>query len=134
MSNAVFFADITEIQNKCKKKPLKRNYLEVSSVDPVRYVVVSAEGDDVTGDDLKNYFENKAQSDGGNVHRVTSKDNGCFSVKFKNQEGESDKLIHIYLGNIYCSFISMSVSVDICLAILVNLFQTNYKLINLVPV
>lgn len=89
MHIAVFFADITEIQNKCKKKPLKGKYLEVCSVDPVRYIVVSAEGDDVSGDDLKKYFENKAQSDGGNVHRVSSKCDGCFTVKFKQEEGES---------------------------------------------
>lgn len=89
MHIAVFFADITEIQNKCKKKPLKGKYLEVGSVDPVRYIVVSAEGDDVSGDDLKKYFENKAQSDGGNVHRVSSKGDGCFTVKFKQEEGES---------------------------------------------
>lgn len=89
MHIAVFFADITEIQNKCKKKPLKRKYLEVGSVDPLRYIVVSAEGDDVSGDDLKKYFENKAQSDGGNVHRVSSKCDGCFTVKFKQEEGES---------------------------------------------
>lgn len=108
MHIAVFFADITEIQNKCKKKPLKEKYLEVCSVEPVRYIVVSAEGDDVSGDDLKKYFENKAQSDGGNVHRVSSKGNGCFSVKFKQEEGESDK--YKYSGYIYCPSFSISVS------------------------
>lgn len=83
------FADVTEIQKKCHQCPLEGRYLEVGTIDPVKYIVVSAE-EDITIDELKEYFQKRIKSNGGMVHRVSLRPDGCFTVKFKHEKGEHE--------------------------------------------
>lgn len=83
------FADVTEIQKKCNRWPLEGKYLEIGTIDPVKYIVVSAE-EDITMDELKEYFQNRIKSNGGMVQRVSLRTDGCFTVKFKHEKGERE--------------------------------------------
>lgn len=83
------FADVTEIQKKCNQWPLEDKYLEVCTIDPVKCIVVSAE-EDITREELKEYFQNRAKSNGGMVQRVSLRPDGCFTVKFKHEKGERE--------------------------------------------
>jgi hypothetical protein len=75
------------LNKKCKKKPLEGNYIENTPIDPSKLIVVSAEAE-VTEEILKKYFQNRAQSGGGDVQRVTQRRDGCFTIKFKHEEGK----------------------------------------------
>lgn len=77
--------DVTEIQKKCNQWPLEDKYLEVCTIDPVKCIVVSAE-EDITREELKEYFQNRAKSNGGMVQRVSLRPDGCFTVKFKHEK------------------------------------------------
>lgn len=81
------FADLTEIQKKCKQRSLDGKCFEVCAIDPVKCIVVSAE-EDITIEELKEYFQYRAQSDGGKVQRISMRQDGCFTVKFKHEEGK----------------------------------------------
>lgn len=83
------FPDVTEIQKKCNQWPLEGKYLEVGTIDPVKCIVVSAE-EDITIDELKEYFQNRIKSNGGMVQRVSLRPDGCFTVKFKHEKGERE--------------------------------------------
>ncbi|XP_056005276.1 protein mono-ADP-ribosyltransferase PARP14-like isoform X3 [Ostrea edulis] len=77
--------DVDELNKACKKKPLEGNYIINEPIDHSRLIVVSAEGE-VTEEILKKYFQNSALSSGGDVQRVTHRNDGCFTVKFKHEE------------------------------------------------
>lgn len=55
----------------------------------MKYIVVSAE-EDITIDELKEYFQNRIKSNGGMVQRVSMKTDGCFTVKFKHEKGKCE--------------------------------------------
>lgn len=86
MHGAVLFVDVSNIQDNCNKKTLQGKYLEVTPINPVKYIIVSGE-EDITVEDLSNYFQDRSKSNAGNVLRVSSWDNGCYSVKFRNEKG-----------------------------------------------
>ncbi|XP_061194327.1 protein mono-ADP-ribosyltransferase PARP14-like [Saccostrea echinata] len=77
--------DAEKLNDASKKKKLEGKGIEISAIDPVKLIVVSAEGE-VTDAKLKQYFQNKERSGGGEVQRVTSRNDGCFTVKFKHEE------------------------------------------------
>lgn len=80
-------ADLTELQKKCKQRPLEDNYLEVCALDPVKCLVLSAD-EDITIEELKEYFKIRAKSGGGKVQRISLRQDGCFTVKFKHEKGK----------------------------------------------
>lgn len=86
----LFFVDVSDIQDNCNKKTLQGKYLEITPINPVKYIIVSG-GEDITIDDLKKYFQDRSESDACKVLRISSWDNGCYSVKFRNEKGMFDK-------------------------------------------
>lgn len=86
MHGAVLFVDVSVIQDNCNKRTLLGKYLELTPINPVKYIIVSGE-EDITIDDLRNYFQDRSESNACNVLRISSWDNGCYSVKLRNEKG-----------------------------------------------
>lgn len=56
----------------------------------MKYIIVSGE-EDITIDDLEKYFQDRSESDACKGLRISAWDNGCYSVKFRNEKGMFDK-------------------------------------------
>lgn len=81
----MFVAD-TVLKKKCKKKQLEGKSIALSQIEPLKFIVVSTEGD-VTEETLKTYFQSP-ESLGGDVQRVSLSNDGCYKVKFRHEEGK----------------------------------------------
>ena len=87
--NVNSLADIDQLQTTCKKKSLDGSFVTIHPVFVTNCIIVRGYSENITGDKLEWYFENKKKSGVEGVTEIKrDKEEGYCIIYFQNSKGE----------------------------------------------